>query len=71
MTTLFRSERSIPTKEHCDQKTARFRFIYLFVLIVEKYKISRDDIVVGPILGEGFFGEVHNGVYKSQVRFFI
>ncbi|XP_042368831.1 protein-tyrosine kinase 2-beta-like [Plectropomus leopardus] len=31
----------------------------------EKYRISRDDIVVGRILGEGFFGEVHNGVYKS------
>ncbi|CAG06663.1 unnamed protein product, partial [Tetraodon nigroviridis] len=32
----------------------------------EKYKISRDDIIVGQILGEGFFGEVHNGVYKTQ-----
>lgn len=31
----------------------------------EKYRISRDDVVVGRILGEGFFGEVHNGVYKS------
>lgn len=31
----------------------------------EKHRISRDDIVVGRILGEGFFGEVHNGVYKS------
>uniref|UniRef100_A0A671U3S6 non-specific protein-tyrosine kinase n=1 Tax=Sparus aurata TaxID=8175 RepID=A0A671U3S6_SPAAU len=30
-----------------------------------KHRISRDDIVVGRILGEGFFGEVHNGVYKS------
>ncbi|CAG5932941.1 unnamed protein product [Menidia menidia] len=27
--------------------------------------ISRDDVVVGRILGEGFFGEVHDGVYKS------
>uniref|UniRef100_A0A671U8P9 non-specific protein-tyrosine kinase n=1 Tax=Sparus aurata TaxID=8175 RepID=A0A671U8P9_SPAAU len=26
-----------------------------------KHRISRDDIVVGRILGEGFFGEVHNG----------
>ncbi|XP_078099605.1 protein-tyrosine kinase 2-beta-like [Sander vitreus] len=32
---------------------------------VEKHRISRDDIVVGRILGEGFFGEVHDGVYKS------
>lgn len=31
----------------------------------EKYRISRDDVVVGRILGEGFFGEVHDGVYKS------
>ncbi|XP_061572121.1 protein-tyrosine kinase 2-beta-like [Cololabis saira] len=31
----------------------------------DKHKISRDDIVVGRILGEGFFGEVHEGVYKS------
>ncbi|KAM6945773.1 protein-tyrosine kinase 2-beta [Aplochiton taeniatus] len=29
------------------------------------YSLSRDDIVVGRILGEGFFGEVHDGVYKS------
>ncbi|XP_061660620.1 protein-tyrosine kinase 2-beta-like [Syngnathoides biaculeatus] len=32
----------------------------------EKHKISRDDIIVGQILGEGFFGEVHDGVYKGQ-----
>lgn len=38
---------------------------------IEKFKISRDDIIVGGILGEGFFGEVHNGVYKTQVRFFF
>ncbi|XP_038575322.1 protein-tyrosine kinase 2-beta-like isoform X1 [Micropterus salmoides] len=31
----------------------------------EKHSISRDDVVVGRILGEGFFGEVHEGVYKS------
>ncbi|KAK5604306.1 hypothetical protein CRENBAI_019889 [Crenichthys baileyi] len=31
----------------------------------DKHRISRDDIVVGRILGEGFFGEVHDGVYKS------
>lgn len=47
-----------------------YSFIYVFIsLIVEKFKISRDDIIVGRILGEGFFGEVHAGVYKSQVRF--
>ncbi|XP_014828259.1 PREDICTED: protein-tyrosine kinase 2-beta-like [Poecilia mexicana] len=31
----------------------------------DKHRISRDDIVVGRILGEGFFGEVQEGVYKS------
>ncbi|XP_037617484.1 protein-tyrosine kinase 2-beta-like [Sebastes umbrosus] len=31
----------------------------------EKHRISRDDVVLGRILGEGFFGEVHDGVYKS------
>ncbi|XP_074520332.1 protein-tyrosine kinase 2-beta-like [Halichoeres trimaculatus] len=31
----------------------------------DKHKISRDDVVLGRILGEGFFGEVHQGVYKS------
>lgn len=33
---------------------------------MNKYSISRDSIVLGRILGEGFFGEVHEGVYKSQ-----
>uniref|UniRef100_A0A6Q2YJX9 non-specific protein-tyrosine kinase n=1 Tax=Esox lucius TaxID=8010 RepID=A0A6Q2YJX9_ESOLU len=27
--------------------------------------LDRNDIVLGRILGEGFFGEVHDGVYKS------
>ncbi|XP_059183851.1 protein-tyrosine kinase 2-beta-like [Centropristis striata] len=34
----------------------------------EKHRISRDDIVLGRILGEGFFGEVHDGVYKSPTE---
>lgn len=37
------------------------------IVCLEKHRISRDDIAVGRILGEGFFGEVHNGVYKSPV----
>lgn len=36
-------------------------------LLAEKYGISRSDIVLGRILGEGFFGEVYEGVYKSDV----
>ncbi|XP_062378582.1 protein-tyrosine kinase 2-beta isoform X3 [Sardina pilchardus] len=31
-----------------------------------KYGLLRDDIVLGRILGEGFFGEVHEGCYKSR-----
>ncbi|XP_068998127.1 protein tyrosine kinase 2 beta, b isoform X3 [Embiotoca jacksoni] len=31
-----------------------------------KYGIDRDDIVLGRILGEGFFGEVYDGVYKRD-----
>uniref|UniRef100_A0A8C4IR69 non-specific protein-tyrosine kinase n=1 Tax=Dicentrarchus labrax TaxID=13489 RepID=A0A8C4IR69_DICLA len=33
----------------------------------ERHRICREDIVVGRILGEGFFGEVHDGIYKSPV----
>lgn len=36
-------------------------------LCAERRKISKEDFVVGRILGEGFFGEVHDGVYKSPV----
>uniref|UniRef100_A0AAR2L4W1 non-specific protein-tyrosine kinase n=1 Tax=Pygocentrus nattereri TaxID=42514 RepID=A0AAR2L4W1_PYGNA len=32
----------------------------------DRYSLSQDDIVLGRILGEGFFGEVHEGVYKSE-----
>uniref|UniRef100_A0A3B5AZU1 non-specific protein-tyrosine kinase n=1 Tax=Stegastes partitus TaxID=144197 RepID=A0A3B5AZU1_9TELE len=31
------------------------------------YGIEREDIVLGRILGEGFFGEVYDGVYKKSV----
>uniref|UniRef100_A0A669DLY1 non-specific protein-tyrosine kinase n=1 Tax=Oreochromis niloticus TaxID=8128 RepID=A0A669DLY1_ORENI len=33
---------------------------------VVKYGIDRNDIVLGRILGEGFFGEVYDGVYKKN-----
>lgn len=32
-----------------------------------RHCISRDDVIMGGILGEGFFGEVHAGVYKDHV----
>ncbi|XP_011489678.1 protein-tyrosine kinase 2-beta isoform X1 [Oryzias latipes] len=31
-----------------------------------KFGVDRDDIVLGRILGEGFFGEVYKGVYKKD-----
>ncbi|XP_067312175.1 protein-tyrosine kinase 2-beta isoform X2 [Pseudorasbora parva] len=31
-----------------------------------KFNLSRNDVVLGRILGEGFFGEVHDGIYKSK-----
>ncbi|CAK6979346.1 protein-tyrosine kinase 2-beta [Scomber scombrus] len=31
----------------------------------DKYRVSRTDVNVGHILGAGFFGEVHDGFYKS------
>ncbi|XP_077368388.1 protein-tyrosine kinase 2-beta-like [Festucalex cinctus] len=34
--------------------------------VSEKHSISRADVTANQILGEGFFGEVHDGVYKSQ-----
>ncbi|XP_075940638.1 protein tyrosine kinase 2 beta, b isoform X1 [Anarhichas minor] len=33
---------------------------------VVKYGIDRSDIVLGRILGSGFFGEVYDGVYKKD-----
>ncbi|XP_051502924.1 protein-tyrosine kinase 2-beta-like isoform X2 [Myxocyprinus asiaticus] len=31
-----------------------------------KFSLSRNEIVLGRFLGEGFFGEVHDGVYRSK-----
>uniref|UniRef100_A0AAY4AXG7 non-specific protein-tyrosine kinase n=1 Tax=Denticeps clupeoides TaxID=299321 RepID=A0AAY4AXG7_9TELE len=31
-----------------------------------KFGVNRDDVVLGRILGEGFFGEVYEGVYKKS-----
>ncbi|NXJ72048.1 FAK2 kinase, partial [Rostratula benghalensis] len=34
---------------------------------VQHYGISREDITLGRILGEGFFGEVYEGIYTTPV----
>ncbi|XP_071999973.1 protein-tyrosine kinase 2-beta isoform X2 [Engystomops pustulosus] len=31
-----------------------------------RYSMRRDDVVLGRILGEGFFGEVYEGVYRNE-----
>uniref|UniRef100_A0AAY4AYQ0 non-specific protein-tyrosine kinase n=1 Tax=Denticeps clupeoides TaxID=299321 RepID=A0AAY4AYQ0_9TELE len=33
-----------------------------------KFGVNRDDVVLGRILGEGFFGEVYEGVYKKKIN---
>uniref|UniRef100_A0A8D3CSA3 non-specific protein-tyrosine kinase n=1 Tax=Scophthalmus maximus TaxID=52904 RepID=A0A8D3CSA3_SCOMX len=58
----------IPKQFHEKKKSSIHTTNYLrFLMCVrpDKHRICRDDIVVGQILGEGFFGEVHDGVYKS------
>ncbi|XP_010142432.1 PREDICTED: protein-tyrosine kinase 2-beta [Buceros rhinoceros silvestris] len=32
---------------------------------VQHYRISREDVTLGRILGEGFFGEVYEGIYTT------
>ncbi|XP_075779436.1 protein-tyrosine kinase 2-beta isoform X3 [Pelodiscus sinensis] len=32
----------------------------------QQYGISREDVTLGRILGEGFFGEVYEGIYTNQ-----
>uniref|UniRef100_F6Z395 Protein-tyrosine kinase 2-beta n=1 Tax=Monodelphis domestica TaxID=13616 RepID=F6Z395_MONDO len=33
-----------------------------------QYGVAREDVVLGRILGEGFFGEVYEGVYQNHKR---
>lgn len=32
-----------------------------------QYGIAREDVILNRILGEGFFGEVYEGVYTNHV----
>lgn len=38
--------------------------------IAQDYEIQRDRIELGRCIGEGQFGDVHQGVYISPVRTF-
>uniref|UniRef100_A0A4W5LHW0 non-specific protein-tyrosine kinase n=1 Tax=Hucho hucho TaxID=62062 RepID=A0A4W5LHW0_9TELE len=40
--------------------------VVVYLVPVVKYGIDRHDIVLGRILGEGFFGEVYEGMYKKS-----
>ena len=51
---------------HGDLK-ASLNCICFISLCSDKYRVSRSDVNVGHILGAGFFGEVHDGFYKSPV----
>lgn len=61
----------IPTgRDTCSIRQSRDSDIYCEILderpkSVVKYGIERHDIALGRILGEGFFGEVYDGVYKQ------
>ncbi|XP_012711333.1 protein tyrosine kinase 2 beta, b isoform X2 [Fundulus heteroclitus] len=60
----------IPTRDHSSARHSMGSDIYCEILderpkSAVKYGIDRSDIVLGRILGEGFFGEVYDGVYKK------
>uniref|UniRef100_A0A8C7M1T7 non-specific protein-tyrosine kinase n=1 Tax=Oncorhynchus mykiss TaxID=8022 RepID=A0A8C7M1T7_ONCMY len=61
-----------PNKGKGDQNTDSFRYsmathcVVVYLVPVVKYGIDRHDIVLGRILGEGFFGEVYEGMYKKS-----
>lgn len=38
-----------------------------FSCAAQQFGISRDDVILGRILGEGFFGEVYEGIYAKEV----
>ncbi|XP_073529941.1 protein-tyrosine kinase 2-beta isoform X2 [Phyllobates terribilis] len=53
----FESDIYAEIPEEAEQKSAGLR-----------YTMSRSDVVLGRILGEGFFGEVYDGVYKNELK---
>uniref|UniRef100_A0A673W2F4 non-specific protein-tyrosine kinase n=1 Tax=Salmo trutta TaxID=8032 RepID=A0A673W2F4_SALTR len=56
---------SSPSLYNGRENTERVHLVVYLVPVV-KYGIDRDDIVLGRILGEGFFGEVYEGMYKKS-----
>ncbi|NXN50259.1 FAK2 kinase, partial [Rynchops niger] len=49
----------------CRQLLARWHCHLCPVPKVQHYGISREDVTLGRILGEGFFGEVYEGIYTT------
>lgn len=44
-----------------------FSFLFFNSLSARDYEIQRDRIELGRCIGEGQFGDVHQGVYNSPV----
>lgn len=42
-------------------------YVMFFVYLARDYEIQRDRIELGRCIGEGQFGDVHQGVYISPV----
>ncbi|XP_038143444.1 protein tyrosine kinase 2 beta, b isoform X3 [Cyprinodon tularosa] len=60
----------IPTEDRSSARHSMGSDIYCEILderpkSAVKYGIDRSDIILGRILGEGFFGEVYDGMYKK------
>lgn len=43
------------------------RTVCFIICAGPQYGITREDVVLNCILGEGFFGEVYEGVYTNHV----
>jgi hypothetical protein len=41
--------------------------ILLFLWAEKDYEVSRNNVTLGAIIGEGQFGDVHRGTIKSKV----
>lgn len=46
---------------------SKLLYWHKLLFVVVRYGIDRNKIVLGRTLGEGFFGEVYDGVYKKSV----
>lgn len=59
-------QKSVFISDMCENSHFSSHRFYCVSAVV-KFGIDRNAIVLGRILGEGFFGEVYDGVYKKAV----